>query len=160
MNRSYTLADIQQKTGISVDRLRYVIDTGILPGWRNPDRAPTRGAARIFTGFEAFGIATTVFMLDSGIRRKTVMRCLDLLTKHAKGDRALKSMMLYQTYSRKEIVGLEVGDKQNVRLIGVAKNLPSANLWIQVETQAEIAKYDPQVTIRINVTKLRESFPS
>ena len=69
-------------------------------------------------------------------------------------------MMLYQAYSRKEIVGLEIGDRQNIRLIGVAKNLPSANLWIQVETQAELAKYDPQVTIQINVTKLRENFPN
>lgn len=162
MYRSYTLADIEQKTGASVDRLRYVIDSGILPGWRNQKRKKTRGVARTFGGFEAFGIATTVFMLDAGVKRRTVERCLDLMAKYAEGTRDIASTMFYQAYSRKDIVGLEIGDRQNIRLVGPENGpLPvQKQPWIQVETHAEIAKYDPQVTIRINLIKLRESLPS
>lgn len=160
MNRSYTLADIEQKTGLSVNRLRYVIDTNFLPGWRSLERSPTRGAARIFMGFEAFAIAISVFMLDSGIKRKTAERCLDLMTEYPKGTRDMTGTMLYQAYSRKEIVGLEIGDRQNIRLVGAVPSTSTMLPWIQVETRAELAKYDPQVTIRINMTRLRESLPS
>lgn len=161
MHRFYTLVDIEQKTGAPVDRLRYVIDSGILPGRRNQKRKQTRGVARTFGGFEAFGIATTVFMLDAGLKRRTVERCLDLMVKYAEGTRDIDSTMFYQAYSRKNIVGLEIGDRQNVRLVGAEGDVSAREKhpWIQVETHAEIAKYEPQVTIRINLTKLRESLP-
>lgn len=162
LDRSYTLADIEQNTGAPVDRLRYVIDSGILPGWRNHKRKSTRGVARRFTGLEAFGIATTVCMLDAGIKRRTVERCLGLMAKCAEGTRDIGSTMFYQAYSRKDIIGLEIGDRQNIRLVGAESDasVRGKHPWIQVETHAEITKYEPLVTIRINLTKLRASLPS
>jgi hypothetical protein len=157
---SYTLADIEQKTGAPVNRLRYVIDSGILPGWRNQKGPKNRGVARTFGGWEAFAIALTVYLLDAGVTRRTVERCLDLMTEYADGTRRIPTMMLYQAYSQKHIVGLEIGDRQNVRLVTADDITGRKHPWIQVETRAELTKYDPQVTIRINLTRLKERLPA
>lgn len=163
--RSYTLADVEQATGVAVDRLRYVLDSRILPGERNGAityrPAGERGKARKYIGLEAFGIVVTVLMLDAGLKRRTVMQCIELLTEYAPRTRDLATSMLYQAYKNQEICGLEIGDRQNVRL--VADSQPSAAAgelpWRQVETGGKVSDYTPLVTIRINIAKLREQLP-
>lgn len=164
-SRSYTLADIEQRTGVAVDRLRYVLDAKILPGSRNGAiryvAAGERGKPRKYIGLEAFGIILTVLMLDAGIKRQTVMKCLDILTGYAPGTRDIGTTMLYQAYRNKDIVGLEIGDRHNVRLVAAPQKSPATieYPWHQVETRAKVIDYIPLVTIRINIAKLREQLP-
>lgn len=162
--RSYTLADIAQATGVAVDRLRYVLDARILPGHRNGALtyrpAGERGKPRKYIGLEAFGIVVTVLMLDAGVKRQTVMQCLDLLTEYAPGGRDLATTMLYQAYMNPKTCGLEVGDRQNVRLVASADSSGADEFpWRQVETRARVVDYTPLVTIRINIAILRKQLP-
>ena len=166
MQQSFTLADIEQLTGVPVDRLRYILDSRILPGSRNSARprivSPGRGVARRFLGIEAFGIVVAVLMLDAGVKRETLKRCLDLLTEYAKGTKDISTTMLSQAYSQPGAVALELGDGQNVRLLfdpaqpPIARATPTSGEWIQVNTRARLRDYAPLVTIRIDVSKLRD----
>jgi hypothetical protein len=164
VQESFTLADIDQRSSIAVERLRYVIDSKILPGRRNGKVegtiTPGRGVARRFTGFESFGIVIAVLMLDAGMKRDAVKKCFEILCDYGKGTREINSVMLYQAYQRSEIVALELGDAQNIRLVYMATPQGTARTdgWIQVQTRAKVVEYSPLVTIRIDVVKLREYF--
>lgn len=164
MQDSFTLADIDRLSGVAVERLRYVIDSKILPGRRDGEVegtiTPGRGVARRFTGFESFGIVIAVLMLDAGMKRDAVKACFDILCAYAQGTREISSIMLYQAYQRPEVVALELGDAQNVRLVHMMtpKKTAKADDWIQVPTRGTVSGYSPLVTIRIDVVKLREYF--
>ena len=139
MTRTITLAEIERRTGVSVDRLRYIIDTRILPGRREGTLQGTvtrgRGVARQFLEYEAFGIVIAVIMLDAGVKRDTLKQCLDILTDYPKGTRDIRSVMLFQAFQRNEVAALELGDGQNVRLV-YDSVLPTGRTgdWIQVGT--------------------------
>lgn len=164
MQDSFTLADIDRLSGVAVERLRYVVDSKILPGSRNGKLertiTPGRGVVRRFTGFESFSIVIAVLLLDAGMKRDAVKKCFDILCDYAKGTRDINSVMLYQAYQRPEVVALELGDAQNVRLVHLVTPRGTANAddWIQVQTRAKVVEYSPLVTIRIDVVKLREFF--
>src|SRR5690242_18653602 len=111
MGRTFTLANIEQCTRCPLERLRYVVDSRILPGHRNGRLALRtshgRGVARTFTGFEAFGTVVAVLMLEGGMRRQRLMDCLDLLCDYGvPGSHDVESIPLYQAYSQPEIGGL------------------------------------------------------
>ncbi len=165
MERTFTLADIEQCTRLPLERLRYVVDSRILPGHRNGRivlrTSHGRGIARTFMGFEAFGIVVAVLMLDGGMRRQMAMDCLDLLCDYGvPGSRDVESVPLYQAYSRREIIGLEIGDGVNVRLVGSGQDpkIMGPYPWVQVKTRGEVHGYEPLVAIQINVVKLRHCF--
>jgi hypothetical protein len=162
MIKSFTLIAIEQSTGIPLERLRYVVDSRILPGWRSGRASFTtshgRGTPRTFTPFSAFAIAVTVLMLDGGMRRQMVQACLDLLADYGvPGSRDVHTVPLYQAFSLREISGLEIGDSVNVRLVASNDHDKKQPIypWVQVQTRAEVRDYEPLVAIRINVTKLR-----
>lgn len=69
--------------------------------------------------------------------------------------------MLYQAYYNKDIIGLEIGDRHNVRLVAAPQKAPETieGPWHQVETRGKVVDYSPLVTIRINIGKLREQLP-
>ena len=103
-------------------------------------------------------MVTAVLMLDAGARRKTVMEAMDFLCCRRDGrQRPIPSIPLYQAYTCSQITRIEIGDGINVRIAGIAKdkNHPGWNVWIQIETGAEMHGYDPLLTIAINVNKLR-----
>ena len=74
-NKMFTLAEIAKQADLPIERLRYVIDSRIFPGWRHlkpgADASnPGRGIPRLFTPDEAFAFVVVVLMLQGGIRRR------------------------------------------------------------------------------------------
>ena len=124
-------------------------------------RRPGRGIARVYTPFEAFGIACAAAMIGAGLRRRTVMNCFDLICSPTKpGSRNLNDIPLYQAFEKREVALLEVGDQVNVRIYG-SEDFRKRKLdygWRQIETGAELKNYEPTVVVGINVAKLRACF--
>ena len=161
MDESLTLVEIENRAGVALNRLRYVIDSKILPG--NRDRATVwqarRGVARKFTKFEAFGIVVTVLLLDHGVKRNVVMQVMDLLCDYTKPKtRDLRYMPLYSAFLDKTVTALQIGDGVNMRLCANQPDVGGlpANAWLQVVTRARIEQFAPLVVMEINLTRLRE----
>jgi hypothetical protein len=163
--QSFTLADIEEKTALHAERLRYVVDSEILPGARNRHLFARsnygRGVARRYLPLEAFGIVLAHLLLDGGLKKNHVAGFFDLLCEYRPGTgRSIENTLLYQAYTRAEIVSLEIGDGVNVRF--TARSLQAADTmvgsWVQVETHARLVDYAPLVSVVINLEKLRRFF--
>lgn len=165
MADAFTLADIAKRAKVTVNRLRYVIDSGILPGnregiveWRS-----RQGAARKYTSFEVFGIVLTVVMLDNGLRRSVVMQILDLICGYTRSrTRDINSVPLYIAFLSERVSALQIGDGVNLRFTSDAPDVGGlpANTWIQVETKAEVKGFEPLVVVELNLSKLRRLWKS
>jgi hypothetical protein len=167
-NKMFTLAEIAERAALPSERLRYVIDSRILPGRRHLKpgagaSSPGRGIPRAFTPHEAFALVVVVLMLQGGIRRRVVQDCLDLLTESlVPNSRRYRDIMWIQVVYDETVVALEIGDGLNIRLDfkeGTRKNnsdLPRT--WIQPKTRATVENYDPLLVVRINLAKIRKHF--
>jgi hypothetical protein len=166
----FSLAEIAERAALPIERLRYVIDSGILAGRRHrkPKAGasnPGRGIPRAFTNDEAFALVTVVLMLEGGIRRRAVQGCLDLLTESLVPDsRRLRDITLIRVLHDETVVALEIGDGLNVRWVckeGPLKRngeLELPRTWIQPKTRATIENYDPLLLVRINLARIRNHF--
>jgi hypothetical protein len=163
----FSLADIADRAAVPIERVRYVIDSGILQGGRQRKRGtgpsnPGRGIPRTFTRDEAFGLVIIVLMLEGGLRRRAVQDCLELLRSSVvPGSRRLRDVTLIRLLHDKAVAALEIGDGLNVRLKfqegpAVKTELPTG--WIQPDTKAKLEDYDPLLLVRINLAKIRTQF--
>lgn len=165
MSDAFTLADIASRAKVTVNRLRYVIDSGILPGNREGivGLRSSQGVARKYTDFETFGIVLTVVMLDNGLRRAVVMQVLDLICGYTRSrTRDLRFVPLHVAFFSEKVSALQVGDGVNLRFkadVDDVGGLP-ANTWFQVETKARVEDFDPLVIVELNLTKLRDLWKS
>lgn len=160
MKEVFTLAEIASRAKVTVNRLRYVIDSGILPGnregiveWRS-----SQGVVRKYTSFEVFGIVLTVVMLDNGLRRAVVMQILDLICGYTRSrTRDLKYVPLYAAYLSEKVSALLVGDGINLQFRANGPDVGGlpANTWFQVETRAKVEGFEPLVIVELNLDKLR-----
>ncbi len=169
-NKMFTLAEIAERAALPIERLRYVIDSDILPGRRHrKPRAgasnPGRGIPRAFTDHEALAIVTIVLMLQGGVRRRVAQYCMDLLAASVvPNSRRPRDVLWTRVVLDKAIVALEIGDGLNVRLVfqgdtlRINSELPRT--WIQPPTGATVENYDPLLVLRINLTKIRKHFVS
>jgi hypothetical protein len=167
-NRMFSLAEIAERTALPTERLRYVIDSGILAGRRHRKpkagaSTPGRGIPRAFIPDEAFALVTAVLMLQGGIRRRVVVDCLDLLAESlVPNSRRLRDVLLIRVFLDEAVVALEIGDGLNVRLdfkeAALKKNSELPRTWIQPATGATIENYDPLLLVRINLAKIRNHF--
>lgn len=165
MNDVFTLAEIASRAKVTVNRLRYVIDSGILPGdregiveWRS-----SQGVTRKYTDFEVFGIALTVALLDNGLRRAVVMQVLDLICGYTRSrTREIKSVPLYVAFLSDKVSALQIGDGVNLRFKADSPDVGGlpANTWFQVETKAEVKDFEPLVIVELNLAKLRRLWKS
>ena len=157
MKESFKLKDIESATGISVQRLRYVLDQGILPGSSGPSWSRGRGSPRSFTPFEAFGIVCAALLLGAGLRRRAVKDCLEILCTSFGDRRDVASVPLYQAFQQRAVASLEIGDGDYVRLIGSEdyRRRPLIFAWRQISTKRDMAMCEPLVTVRVDVAKLR-----
>jgi hypothetical protein len=164
-DRSYTLAEIADLAALPIERLRYAIDSRILPALRRLKRGagasnPGRGIPRAFTSGEACALVLVVKMLDGGIRRRAAENCLDLLEKTVvPNSRRDRDVLWTRVLHDEGVVALEIGDGVNVRLTSqgrVTGALPQK--WMQAKTGATISNYEPLLIVRINLTKLRALF--
>ena len=167
-NKMFTLAEIAKRAALPIERLRYVIDSRILPGLRHlkpgdDASSPGRGIPRAFTPDEAFALVMIVLMLQGGVRRRAAQACMDLLAASlVPNSRRSRDIALIRVLYDEAVVALEIGDGLNVRLVfkeGALKNnsdLPRT--WIQPQTRATVEKYDPLLVVSINLAKIRNHF--
>ena len=161
MDDVFTLADIANRAEITVNRLRYVIDSGIMPGNRDGivEWRSSRGVTRKYTEFEAFGIVLTVVMLDYALRRPVVMQVLDLICGYSRSKtRDIRAVPLYAAYLSNKVSALQIGDGVNLRFVSKSADVGGlpANTWFQVETKARVEGFRPLVIVELNLEKLRE----
>jgi hypothetical protein len=157
MDESFDLAGIQNATGIRVQRLRYVIDQGLLPGGSGPSWQRGRGTPRVFTAYSAFGVACAALLLKAGLRLSVIKRCMEIVCSY-NGDRHdVSEIPLYQAFMQRSTAHLEVGDGDYIRLQGSEDYLrhPLSFGWIDISTREVVEMYEPLVTIRIDVARLR-----
>ncbi len=169
-NKMFTLAEIAERAALPIERLRYVIDSRILPGLRHlkpggDASSPGRGIPRAFTPDEAFALVLVVLMLQGGVRRRAAQNCMDLLASSVvPNSRRPRDVLWTRVVLDKAIVALEIGDGLNVRLVfeGVPLRMNSdlPRTWIQPPTGATVENYDPFLVVRINLAKIREHFVS
>jgi hypothetical protein len=148
-----TLAELANRTALSLRQLRYVLDHGLVPAGRIESRG--RGAARTFTDFEAFGIACAAVMLQAGLRQAIVRDCIALLCRiQDEKQRKATDVPLFRAFQATKAAKLEVGDGVNVRLSGAGTLAPQDfdTGWRQVATGAELGDgYNPLIVISINL---------
>jgi hypothetical protein len=163
----FSLAEIADRAALPLERIRYVIDSGILQGgrgrkWRTGARGPGRGSPRAFAPTEAIAVVIVVLMLEGGIRRRVVRDCLELLSASVvPGSNRLRDLTFIRVLDEETIIALEIGDGLNVRLVcqegpAVTTDLPTD--WIQPKTMARLENYDPLLVVRINLAKIRRKF--
>ena len=161
----FTLAEIASRAKVTVNRLRYVIDSDILPGnregiveWRS-----SQGVTRKYTTFEVFGIVLAVVLLDNGLRRAVVTQVLDLICSYTRSrTRDVRCVPLYAAYLSEKVSALQIGDGVNLRFkadVPDVGGLP-ANAWVQVETKARVEGFDPLVVVELNLAQLRQLWKS
>lgn len=160
MSDGLTLAEIAQRSGVPVNRLRYVIDSQVLPGNREGivELRSGRGFTRAYTIFEAFGIVLTLVLLDNGLRRAVVKQILDLICGYSRSKtRDLKFVPLYAAFCSEKVSTLQIGDGVNLRFKADGPDVGGlpANVWFQVETRARVEEFDPLVVVELNLAKLR-----
>lgn len=151
------LAEISERTRLPLRRLRYVLDHGVLPGPRGKGQG--RGTPRDVSEFEAFGLATAALMMEAGLRRSLVARCMYLLSGSDMRSRSYVDRPLYWAFDRGHVAELQIGDGLNVRLSGhgEAGRQRFDTGWVEVATLARLeATYDPLASIRLDVGQLRQ----
>lgn len=166
-DRTYNLKQIAVAVGLPAERVRYVIDQGLLPGARG-GRVPAssgtgRGNPRTYTQFEAFGVACAAAMISAGLRRKTVRECLKVLCiEDQPGRKHQQNVPLWQAFESRDTAILEIGDQLNVRMYGSADyrgQLLDVG-WRQIGTGAPVSQYEPLVVVGINVARIRKLLQS
>src|SRR5258708_1150649 len=120
--KKWTLADIQQITGLPTETLRYVLDTQVVP-WLNAGKAAAsfqhgRGNPRTFARREATGVGIGGRMVGGGLQGSLVVECLRTLY-HAPlyAETVGEATLLQQLLKQPKIVALEVCEPGHVRLI-------------------------------------------
>lgn len=158
----YSLADIGSATGISYEKLRYVVDQKVLPRegairdlFVEANRG--RGNARTYDSFAAFGLASAALLLGVGLKPRAVVRIMDMLCQDKLGAYDCPLCLVFQ---ERERAALEIGDLLNLRLWGsedAEQNVLDTG-WRQVETGALLQEYEPMVVVSLNVAKLQRRF--
>ncbi len=148
------LAQIADRSGIPLRKLRYVLDQGLLPAGKVASRG--RGAPRSFTSFEAFGLVTAALMLRAGLKRTLVRDCLAVLCRAPGRD--IDEVPLYRAFAADLSARLEVGDWQRVRLSGSGR-LPRMTFdtgWLPLPgSPAPAGANAPLVTLVLDVGQIR-----
>lgn len=167
MGPTLTLAAISERTGIPVERLRYVVDQKILPDTRRetPVGSEGRGRPRVYTEFQAFTLGCAALLLDAGLRRRAVTTCIEALMEPRRPAGVdVPNGLLSIAFRRPQTTYVEVGDGRFVRLGGIpswgvrARTAGAASTagWHDVETpRVETPGVEPLVTVRIDAAKLR-----
>jgi hypothetical protein len=158
VSRSYDLAEIAETSHLSLRKLRYVLDHDLLPGGKVASRG--RGAARRFTGFEAFGIALATLMLEAGLRRALVRECMSSVCPAVGRD--LDRNPLYRAFTARGAARLDVGDWLYVRMVveGPVSKLELDTGWLPLAGSGPAGSYTPLVCLGLDVAQVRGRFHS
>ena len=161
---SATFAEISAKTGLSTRRLCYILEHDFFgiseddtPPW---DKQSGHGNTRSFTEFEAFGICVVAMMLDAGLRRREIKKCMARL--NATTSDTKRNLLLLTSTSKGGAV-LEIGDRQYYRFTSDGA-LPMQKVdtgWRRIDSgDSWEGRYEPFVRIAIHVSRIREALKS
>jgi hypothetical protein len=150
---------IAKATGLPLRRVRYVLEHDVLPGAEQASKG--HRVTRDFTGFEAFGIALAALLLEGGLRRAVVARCVATLVATPVPARYPQGHCpLMYAYTLTGPSRLEVGDGVNLRLAAAPPRPGRPSLdtgWLQAATGAAVTgTYAPMVTVGVDVGRLRD----
>lgn len=151
--RPMNLFAIARATGIPIRTLRYVLEHRVLPGAERASRG--HRVTRQFTAFEAFGIACAAALLDAGVRRPSVTRCMRRLTTRRGAGTSPSDIPLWQAFTATAGAAIEVAGERAVRVrVGSRR---SADGWIHLVTGRRLSTMpDPLVRITLDASALRD----
>lgn len=163
---------IAQQSGLSLRKIRYVLEQRLLPGLRCRVQKNLAGQPRLFTPMEGFAIALVALLLEGGTKRETVSRLIDRLieipwpppgmTQPAPRRRQRPTpkpcTALEALYKAREQPSLVLmGDGVNLRL-----RLGSLDTgWFEPQSLARLdGTYRPAVVIQLDLAPLLVRFGS
>jgi hypothetical protein len=151
------LVTLSKETGIALRRLRYTIFHVLVPGIRRVEVG--RGSVRQFTEFEAFGLALATMLLDAGLKRDLVKKCIQVLAQGRRLGAPVSDVPLYQVFASRGPATVYIADRSYFRLrAGKAGGLKVLDTgWVRSGSQVARSDYDPVVVLSVNVAALRDT---
>lgn len=144
---------IAEATGIPIRTLRYVLEHRVLPGAEKASRG--HRVTREFTAFEAFGIASAAALLDAGVRRPSVTRCMRRLTTRRGAGTSPSDIPLWHAFTATGGAAIEVAGELAVRVTVASRR--SADEWIHLVTGRRLSTIpDPLVRITLDASALSD----
>lgn len=153
------LQTVARLTRLPIRKVRYVLDHRLLPGVRVAGQPDLVGLARTLTDLEGFSVACAAVLLESGVRKETVVEFMTVLAEFpmGKSSRGKRPIVAIQRAFGSTVAPAEamLGDGTNLRFrVG-----PEDTGWIQPGTYAPLAAgYQPRVVISIDLARLRDVF--
>ena len=150
------MAELADRTGLPVRKLRYAFDHRVLPGLQGT--SPGHGVPRTFTDFEGFGIALAAWLLDAGLTRKVVATVLDAACRSTVATRHPHDVPLYCAFNA-NTGSLEIGDGRYLR-VRVPKRpgiIPRSvdTGWLSLASSEQVASdYMPLVCVNLDLGRL------
>ena len=145
---------LSQRTGITVRKLRYVLDHDLLP-FRSWDiNEESVGKARTFDDKTGVLIACAAFLLEAGYKRGAVKNLLNTMEKIKPTIRnPLNASILEIAVSGTGKASLQLGDGQYVRWqLG-----QSQSAWFEPSSPAkESPEYLPYIIVELNMDQIRD----
>ena len=145
---------IARATEIPIRTLRYVLEHRVLPGTERASRG--HRVTRQFTVFEAFGIACAAALLDAGVRRPSVTRCMRRLTSRRGAGSSPSDMPLWRAFAAAGGAVIEVAGDVAVR-VSVGPRRPAGE-WTHLVTGRRLSTTpDAVVRITLDASALRDA---
>jgi hypothetical protein len=153
------LQTVARLTRLPIRKVRYVLDHRLLPGLRVAGQPELVGRARTLTDLEGFSVACAAVLLESGVRKETVIEFMTVLAEFPVGTspRRKRPLFAIQRAFEATVTPAEamLGDGTNLRFRLGREDTG----WIQPGTYARLAAaYQPRVVISIDLTRLRNVF--
>jgi hypothetical protein len=151
------LQTIASRTGLPIRTVRYVLDNRLLPGTRVVGQPNALGRARHLLDDEGFAVACAAKMLQSGIKKETVIKFMDALCSFVWEKRhgfRVPSTAIVKAFEQSASPAIAMfGDGANLRLTIGDRDTK----WMQPGTWARLADdYEPRVVIRIDLGQMRD----
>lgn len=151
---------INERTGLPLRKIRYVLDHRLLPGMRIKTDENRHGHPRSFTPLEGFGIACATTLLVGGVKRDATIEFLDALCSFSfKRSGRRKTQVVARTFLE-EVWGspsdlsatAKLGDGLNVRFTFGDRD----SQWLQPGTFAELKAFHPKITVSLDLADIRD----
>lgn len=170
MTPSFFVVDIAGRAGVPIRKVRYVLEQGVMPGFRGRPTPGRAGAPLSFLDFEAFAIAAAAVLLHGGVQRGVVTAALvrladapwplpglelpaPTLIERAVGRPRSAIEALYKALGGRRV--LRIGDGVNLRL--EAGEVDTG--WVEPRTFARLAPgYAPRVLVEFDAAGLAAAF--
>jgi hypothetical protein len=151
MPRLMDVMEVSRRTGLPIRRLRYVLEHRLLPGTEKASRG--HRIPRSFTDLEGFGIACAAVLLQAGLRRPLVQRCIRELLRPSRGrGRPENHLALLQRSAGAAVIEIADGTKLRVTA-GPGKT----SEWLPLTVgKDEMNAPEPVAVMRVDIGSIRD----